>query len=106
MLNYTERWKLAWSILWEGIIPSGMMPVPSGDLIDVDHPYVHAVRDAVEKVEADLSFRTASPESKRKEALLWAGHYLRDRYRTHQPESAWSFNFLVEYLVGKRRGYL
>lgn len=80
--------------------------MPSADLWDMNHPYVKAVRDAVEKVEADTGFQGVSGAMKRKEAVTWAGHYLRDRYQQPMPETSWSFNFLVEYLVGKRRGYL
>lgn len=105
-MTFWERCKLAWTILLHGMTPMGSLPVPSDQLMEVNHPYWKAARDAVRKVDADGGLKTMRGDVKRKEAITWAHHYLRDRYGSTMPESEWTFNFLVEYIVGKRKGYL
>ena len=63
-----------------------------------------AVRYSVEKVSNDPSFHlTKDHFFKRREAEEWAGHYLRE---LGIPYSAWEINFLIELVVGMKKGRL
>lgn len=95
------RWfRAVWFAVWHPVVVEQKVQVYS--LFHSDA--IGAVRYAVAKTAADLSWHpTKDHDSKRREALEWAGHYA----RKHGVRlSAWETSFLVEWCVGERKGRL
>ena len=70
-------------------------------------PLMFYVKRAVQKVSIDPSFHpTKDHYIKRKEALEWTAHYLRDAGMLDPriPWPTWEASFLVEWAVGELKG--
>ncbi|OQW34861.1 MAG: hypothetical protein A4E20_01405 [Nitrospira sp. SG-bin2] len=69
------------------------------------HPAYPYVEHAVRKTAVDPSWHpTKDHEKKRKETIEWAGIYCREA-KVELP-SAWQLNFMVEWIIGQRKGSL
>jgi hypothetical protein len=102
------RIKRVWYLLWhrEAFDRFDRWDVGAAKIEKVlSHPAYPQVALAVAKTAIDPSFHpTKDHEKKRKETLEWACTYCREAGVT--PPSAWELNFMVEWIVGSRKGSL
>ena len=117
MKSFFKRFRFAWKILFSQLYYQALQ----SNLFELQRirplaakweevafllrsPFGVAAKYAVEKVANDPSFHSTKDHFiKRKEAEEWAGHYLKDAGKLY---SAWDVNFLIELIIGMRKGRL
>ncbi len=108
MKAFLNRLKRVWFLIWH---PDAFARFDRWDECAAKieailrHPALPHVEKAVQKTAADPSWHpTKDHERKRRETLEWAGIYCREA-KVELP-SAWQLNFMVEWIIGSRKGSL
>jgi len=106
-MTFWQRSKRCWQLLWHpedfAHFDGWTRRIHALDAL-LDSPVYGYALKAVEKNAKDPSFHpTKDHEKKRREAFEWANTYAKeDGVRLH----AWDVSFLIEWVIGERKGAL
>lgn len=111
-MTFRQRWDLFWTRFaqaWD-VLCGGLPEMPlsrhTQEAIQtlLASEAADYVQRAVDKVERDPSFRAGKDHTiKLKEAQEWSGTYAREAGTTLK---TWERDFLIQWLVGQKRGFL
>jgi TnpA family transposase len=103
--SFWARLKVAWRIVWYG----DYYPAPYAWYETlypiVSDEYSHFAEMAVEKSEHEFKPGVGTQEQKRKEALEWMRHYA-EAHGKSTDIRPWLANFLVEWWVARKKGWI
>lgn len=103
--NWRVRLAVAWRVLWHG----EWFPAPLEWYAKlypiVTNEYAHFAEMAVQKAEREFAHTSATRAQRHKEAVEWMRHYAVERGKS--PDIApWLANFLIEWWVGRSKGWI